>query len=416
MSERIVMLMDMNAFFAAIEQQCNPQLRGQPIVVCGNPTTRTIVTTASYEARVYGVKSGMSLGEALRRCPKAILIEGNPSKYVDTARHLQEMLLEYSPTVEIFSIDEAFVELPRDEDPRVVARDFKAKLRAEFGLTCSIGLGPNKLVAKLAAGMEKPDGLVWIKQAEIARVFEELPMAELCGIGPQIEKRLHLIGLYTLGQLGRTPVGLLKKCFGDFWGERLWEMGQGIDDAPVVSCMVEPEVKSMGHSYTLNRDTYDMGEVEAHLLRLSLMVGRRLRAERYAGRTIRLTVRTGDFTTLSRHHTFSEWFYHGRQIYQGARQVLGQLKLEGPVRLIGVSVAGLMKDVRQPELFNNSEKLQALEKAEDEILNRFGEFSIKPARLLQVNSKKREAGKWSFTSEPAASRSLAGARRFILTR
>lgn len=416
MAERIVLLMDMNAFFAAIEQRCNPSLKGQPVLVCGNPSTRTIVTAASYEARPFGIKSGMPLGEALSLCPQAVLVEGDPGKYVDTARHIQELLLEFSPQVEIFSIDEAFIELPRDEDPVAIAKALKARLRAHFGLTCSIGIGPNKLVAKLAAGMEKPDGLVRLRRADLPRVFESLPVSELCGIGPRIEKRLQALGIFTLGQLGRAPGALLKLHFGDFWGTRLAEMGRGIDDSPVISCIYEPEIKSMGHSYTLHRDTYDLEEVCAHLLRLSLMVGRRLRAERFAGRTIRLTLRTGDFTTLCRHQTFPRWFSHGRQIYQGARFVLQQLSCAGPVRMIGVAVANLVKDIRQPELFVDNDKLQALETAEDAILNRFGEFSLKPAALLQLGGKKREEGKWTFTSEPAVSRSLAGARRFILTR
>ncbi len=416
MGERTVMLVDMNAFFAAIEQQCNPHLRGQPVLVCGNPTTRTIVTAASYEARPFGIKSGMPLGEALRLCPKAVLVEGDPGKYVDTARHIQEMLLQFSSRVEIFSIDEAFVELSPGQDPRKVAVAFKALLKAAFGLTCSIGIGPNKMVAKLAAGMEKPDGLVWIRRADIPRVFATLPVSELCGIGPRIEKRLQALRIFTLGQLGHAPISLLRGHFGNFWGERLAEMGRGLDPSPVVSCLFEPTVKSMGHSYTLNRDTWEMEEVQAHLLRLALMVGRRLRAENFAGRTIRLTLRTSDFTTLCRHRTFPRWFSHGRQIYLGALQILRQLPLKGPVRMIGVAVANLVKGARQPELFIDNDKLQALENAEDAVLDRFGEFSIKPAALLQLHSEKREEGKWTFTSEPAASHSLAGARRFILTR
>jgi DNA polymerase-4 len=416
METRIVLLADMNAFFAAIEQQCNPALRGKPVLVCGNPTTRTIVTAASYEARPFGIKSGMPLGEALRACPRAILVEGDPAKYVDTARRLQEMLLQFSPDVEVFYIDEAFVELLPCQDPLVVAKEFKKQLRAEFGLTCNVGIGPNKLVAKLAAELKKPDGLVWIKQADIPQVFETLPVSELCGIGPRIESRLNALGIYTLGQLGRAPRAALRAYFGHFWGEMLADMGRGIDNAPVVSCLWTPEVKSMGHSYTLQRDTWEMKEVQAHLLRLALMVGRRLRAENFAGRTIRLTVRLSDFNTFCRHQTFPRWFRHGREIYQGALAILQQMPAHQPVRMIGVAVANLVKGALQRDLFLNNDKLQALENTEDAILNRFGEFSIKPAALLHIQAGTREEGKWTFTSEPAASHSIAGARRFILTR
>jgi DNA polymerase-4 len=159
-----------------------------------------------------------------------------------------------------------------------------------------------------------------------------------------------------------------------------------------------------------------LAEVRAHLLRLSLMVGRRLRAEAFSGRTLRLTLRTADFTTICRHRTFPRWFYHGRQIYQGALHILGQIPLKQPVRMIGVAAAGLVKNLRQRELFLDNEKLEALENSEAAILDRFGEFSIKPAALLQLRPANRQEGKWSFTSAPADSHSPAGGRRFILTR
>src|SRR3990172_6911383 len=147
--ERHVLLMDMNAFFAGIEQACNPYLQGRPVLVCGNPTTRTIVTAASYESRPFGIKSGMALGEALRLCPEAVLVEGDPAKYIDTARRIQDILVAHTPRVEIFSIEEAFLELPSQDDPIAVAKAIKEDIRREFGLTCSIGIGPNKLIAKL---------------------------------------------------------------------------------------------------------------------------------------------------------------------------------------------------------------------------------------------------------------------------
>jgi DNA polymerase IV len=416
MAERKVLLMDMNAFFAAIEQQCNPWLRGKPVLVCGNPTTRTIVTTASYEARPFGIKSGMSLGEARRLCPQAVLIEADPAKYVATARRLEEMLLEISPKVEVYSIDEAFVEMLPKQDPVAAAKAFKAKLKAAFNLTCSIGIGPNKLVAKLAAGMEKPDGLVWLHAADIPRIFENLAVSELCGIGPRIEKRLQALGIFTLGQLRQTPVSLLRGHFGRCWGEQLAAMSRGEDDSPVVSCLREPVIKSMGHAYTLPADTWEEKAICAHLLRLSLMVGRRLRAEKFAGRTLRLTLRTGDFTTCCRHQTFPRWFYQGRQIYQGGRQILNSFHLKQPVRMLGIAVANLVPYVPQRELFIDNDKLQSLEKVEDAVLNRFGEFSLKPAALLQLSRAGREAGKWSFTPPSPTPRSSAGGRRFIVTR
>jgi len=411
------MLLDMNAFFASVEQQCNPHLRGQPVLVCGSRSTRTVVVAASYETRPFGAKSGMPLGEALRLCPHAIIIEADPPKYLDTARRIQDMLLEFCPQVEIFSIDEAFLELHPNDDPITLARAIKARMRERFNLTCSIGLGPNKLVAKLAAGLQKPDGLVWIKQEEIAARFAGLPVSELCGIGPRVARRLLSLGITTAGQLGSFPVAELRNSFGVFWGEMLASMGRGEDPSPVVSCLVPPVIKSVGHSYTLPHDTSSLPELRAHLLCLALMVGRRLRADGYEGRTLRLTLRTSNFTTCCRHRTVPRWLRHGQQIYRDAWQLFESLPWPGPLRMIGIAVANLRKGVNQPDLFADTQKAQALTQAEDAILDRFGEFTLKPASLLMLSRNRRfEEHPWTFTSAPADSRSMAGARKFIRTR
>jgi len=415
MAERTVMLLDMNAFFASIEQQCNPYLRGQPVLVCGSRSTRTVVVAASYETRKFGAKSGMPLGEALRLCPHAIVIEADLPKYVHTARRLQDLLLKFSPKVEIFSIDEAFLELYPSDEAIAVAKAIKANLREKFNLTCSIGIGPNKLVAKLAAGMQKPDGLVQIRQDQIAAVFDELPISELCGIGPRISKKLQSLGIWTAGELGRYPIQELRARFGVFWGEMLSNMGHGIDTSAVASCLLTPNIKSVGHSYTLPRDTTSLAELRAHLLCLSLMVGRRLRADGYSGKTVRLTLRTSSFTTFCRHHTVPRWLSHGQQIYQSAWKLFESLPWPGPIRLIGIAVASLAKGVAQGELFDDHEKKVALARAEDTILDRFGEFTIKPASLLTLHKRSSRENQWTFTSAPADSRSLAGARRFIRT-
>ena len=415
MSERHVLLLDMNAFFASIEQACNPYLQGKPVLVCGNPTTRTIVTAASYEARPFGIKSGMPLAEALRLCPQAVLIEGDPPKYIDTARRLQDILVTYTPLVEIFSIDEAFLELPPRDDPLAIARAIKADIAREFGLTCSIGIGPNKLLAKLAAGMEKPDGLVWIKREDIPRLFELLPTDELPGIGPRTADKLKKLGLSTLGDLGRARRDLLIGHFGRCSGELLFQMGRGEDRSPVVSCFHAPEVKSMGHSYTLAEDTWDLDLVRLHLLRLSLMVGRRLRADNYCGRIVRLILRLGDFETIIRQHVFKGRFFdHGLEIYQGAQVMLARLHLGSkPVRMVGVGVADLVQGVRQAELSPDYEKRRRFIAAEDSLLDRFGEFVLRPAALVLLAQRKE--GKWTCGLARPGSSLRAGSRRFILT-
>jgi DNA polymerase-4 len=217
--------------------------------------------------------------------------------------------------------------------------------------------------------------------------------------------------------LSSFPLSELRARFGSFWGELLSAMGKGIDPSPVVSCLLPPVIKSVGHSYTLPRDTSSLSELQAHLLCLSLMVGRRLRADGYAGRTVRLTLRTSNFNTFCRHRSGPVWLRHGRQIYEHAWSLFESLPWPGPIRLIGVAVANLVKQVEQGDLFGEQAKRQALTRAEDTILDRFGEFTIKPASLLALQVKQRSREKaWTFTSEPADSRSLAGARRFIRTR
>ena len=182
-----VLHVDINAFFAAVEQQCHPTLRGKPIFICGNPKTRTVVAACSYEAKAFGVKSGMSVGEALQLCPHAILVEGNPSKYIHTAIRIFAIIKEYSPQMEIFSIDEAFLDVTNTQHlfggPVEIAKAIKRRIKEEFGLTCSIGIAPNKLLAKLASDMQKPDGLVEIKPDDVEATLRDLPVSELCGIG-----------------------------------------------------------------------------------------------------------------------------------------------------------------------------------------------------------------------------------------
>jgi len=346
-----ILLVDMNAFFAAIEQRCNPALVGQPVLVCGNATNRTVVTAASYEARPYGIESGMPLFQALPRCPHAVVIEADPLKYIDIARGIQAILLRFSPTVEIYSIDEAFLTIPAHEDPVAAARAIKAAIRAEFLLTCSVGIGPNRLLAKMASGMQKPDGLVWFRAEEVPAHFAALPVKKLPGVGGRLERALHGMGLYTAGQLGRAPTTLLVSRFGFVMGNYLHQLGNGIDPTPVHSCFTPPPIRSMGHSYTLAKDTHDPDEMRAHLLRLAWAVGRRLRAEGYAGRVVRVMARYSDFTSCVREHRFRDDFDQPLAIYRAALAIIARWDAWArPIRALGVAVADLRTGARQMQL------------------------------------------------------------------
>jgi len=350
MNKKIIMHVDMNAFFASVEQEVNPALRGKPIAVTGS-NERTVVTTASYEARAFGVKTGMTKYEAKRLCPHIILVAGNTSRYVDTCRRLVEIYRQYTPVVEVYSIDEAFLDvtgsIPLFESAENIAKSIKRDIRQRLGsLTCSIGIAHNKLLAKLGSDMKKPDGLVIIRQEEVAALLERLPVRELCGIGAQLEKHLAAMGIRTCGELGRTSLQALKNRFGVI-GERLKLMAQGIDDSPAIPLEQEPDAKSVGHSMTLDADVSDTETLERHILQLSEMVGRRLRRGGYAGRTVALTLRYPDFTTFTRRQSGASCINNSIDIYVAAKDILGATRLQQPVRLVGVSVSNLTRNLAQ---------------------------------------------------------------------
>jgi DNA polymerase-4 len=403
MSDRVVFHVDMNAFFAAVEQQANPALRGKPIAVVG-ARNRTVVLTASYEARAYGVKTGLTLPEARRRCPPLLFVTARNDRYTDTCARLAEIYRSVTPAVEVASVDEAFLDVTgtmrwwetnarfKMQDAKQggagapemgLARALKARVRAELGLPCSVGIAPNKLLAKLASDLQKPDGLVRIRPGEAAAVLENLPAQELCGIGPRTAEALAAMGVRTCGELGRFPVEALVRRFGVI-GRRLSAMGRGIDDAPVVPLEASPDAKSVGHSQTLPRDLADRAAIEREILQLADLVGRRLRAGGYAGRSVALTVRYGDFTTFSRHLTLPAPTSCAYEIYEAALRILGALRLRQPVRMLGVSVGEVVRGVEQAWLFEDLRRRSEAERAMDAVNDRYGGGAVTRARLLDA--------------------------------
>jgi len=385
-NQRIILHIDMNAYFASVEQKANPSLRGKPIIVCGEG--RTVVTTASYEAREYGVKTAMTLPEALKLCPEAIIVYGNPIKYIDTSLKIHKILVDYSDRVEIFSIDEYFLDLTNGKDPDfekaiIIAKGIKQRIKENFGLSCSIGIAENKLLAKLAGEMRKPDGLTLIKPEDKEKILENLPVEELCGIGEKIKEHLHALGIKTCGELGRAPVGLLVANFG-FWGYHLKRMGKGEDANPVKYYWEEETVKSIGHSHTLPKDTEDLEIIKAYLLMLCEKVGVRLRQANLMGRTVMLILRYSDFSTFAYHLSLKHYIKTGKGIYFAAIKILEEKvsRLKRPIRLIGVTISNLIPEQKQTYLFETLEKEEKLTQATDRINEKYGEFTIKPALLL----------------------------------
>ncbi len=383
--EKVILHVDMDAYFASVEERCNPFLKGKPVIVSGDPDTRTTVATANYRAREYGIKSGMPLRKALRLCPDAEIVVGDSAKYLSTTSRLLEIFREFTPWVECYSIDEAFLDVTGTAELNggevETAKKIKERIKSELGLTCSVGIAPNKLLAKLASDRMKPDGLTRIKAEEVPELFKDMPVEKLWGIGDKLALKLNSLGIRTCRELGDYPEEKLTDIFG-IQGHILHCMGRGEYSSHVSLFSEEPECKSMGHSYTLFRDTSNPLLVKATLYRLCEQVGRRLRKDEYRGRTITLIVRLSDFETFARQKSIQNHTDDGGTIYNVALSIMETFRVKKPVRLVGVSVSSLVKGEKQLPLFERDRKRERLLSATDRINDKFGEFTVSSGLVL----------------------------------
>ena len=388
--DRVILHIDMNAFFASVEQQANPDLQGKPVAVVGSGH-RTVITTASYEARRFGVKTGMAIWEGKRACPELIIVVGNNKKYTDASRQIIGMMRQYTPLVEVFSIDEAFLDVTHSHalfgTAETIAHQLKALIRQELGLTGSVGIAPNKLLAKLASDMQKPDGLTVIAPDRIKTVLESVAIGDLCGIGKKLERRLNLLGIRNCGQLGRFPEEILSRKFGII-GPRLRQMGQGIDDSPVLATEGDEQVKSVGHSMTLHKDIDTRQDILRYLLQLAEMVGRRARRYGVSGRTVSIYIRFADFfTNIQKQITLGSYINLSNDIYRSAVRLLDSMELSQPVRLLGVCLSNLEYQEQQPSLFAEERRKEQLTRAMDAVNDRFGDFKVTFGSMLHTEEK-----------------------------
>ncbi len=394
---KTIMHVDMNAFFAAVEQQSNPALRGRPIAVTGSEK-RSIILTASYEARVFGVKTGMAHFEAFEKCPQLILVPANNRLYTHVSTQIMALLKDYTPLVEIFSVDEAFLDLSGSlklfGGVERIAYLIKSRIKARFGITCSIGVAPNKLLAKLASEQRKPDGLTIYRPEDIPAVLEKMPIQELCGIGRRLGRQLQSFGIFTCGQLSRFPPEILRRKYGVI-GDRLHDMARGIDLSPVVPEESSAPIKSVGHSRTLRDDLQEREAICAFLLQLAEMVGRRARRYQVSGRVVTLTLRYTDFNTFSRQQVQSEYLASSEAIYQAAVQILDGLEIAQPVRLLGIRLSSLRFQSAQLPLFPEERRRHLLTEARDCANDRYGDFTVMFGSLLE------QKGKGSHVISPA---------------
>ena len=343
MAERLILHMDMDCFFAAVEQRDNPELRGKPVIV-GGLSSRGVVSTASYEARKYGVHSAMPMALAKRKCPQGIFLTGNYPQYKAVSAQIFEILSRFSPLVEPLSIDEGFLDITGMErfvqgNPRSYGMKLKQTILAETGLIASVGIAPNKFLAKLASDLEKPDGLVVIRQKDIQRILWSLPISRIWGVGKKTEERLAAFGYRHIGDIAKAGKDVLQKQVGERLARHLVELANGRDDRPVES---EREVQSIGKETTFEEDLKSRQEAEHHLLYLSAQVGWRLRRSGKNAHTVQIKIRLGDFSTFTRQKTLSDAICYDEDIFKEAKDLFRAFAFSygSGIRLLGVSCSG----------------------------------------------------------------------------
>jgi DNA polymerase-4 len=383
-ASRAISHVDMDAFYASVEQRDRPELRGLPVIVGADPKGRGVVSACSYEARVYGVRSAMPISRAYRLCPHGVYLPVDMDKYARVSAEIMAILGDFTPLVEPVSVDEAFLDLTGTETlwgpPVEAVRQIKARIRTETGLTASAGLAANKFVAKVASDLKKPDGLVVVPAGAEAAFLAPLAIERLWGVGKATAKELQALGVSTIGQLQALSPAVITARLGPH-GPDLLALAFGRD-----ARAVEPfsPAKSMGAETTFGRDCSDVARLEETLRGQSERVARELRAESLAACRVTLKLRWADFRTLTRSHT-GDPTQDGLEIYRRAATLLAREPLIQPVRLIGVSASTFRPQARGqlPLLDPAAVRREQLARAVDRITARYGRSAIVPARLVQ---------------------------------
>lgn len=394
---RRIIHIDMDAFFAAVEQRDNPALRGKPVIVGGDPNSRGVVSTCSYEARAYGVRSAMPLRKARELCPQGIFVRGSMRKYTEASEQLMAILREYTPLVEPVSIDEAFLDVTGCESlfgpPEAIAREILERIEREVRLTASVGVAPNKFLAKLASDLKKPRGFVVIEPGNVEAVLTDLPVKRLWGVGPKTEQALLNLGISTIGILREVPLDLLVQNFGRESGEHLFRLSRGIDEREVTT---SEDAKSVGHETTFQEDTDDRDFLAGVLLELADQVARRMRRYGLSGRTVTLKLRDANFNTITRSRTLPQATDFEEVIYRTALELAGEAEWgRKKVRLLGVSVSHFTQgDGHQLSLFEagSDDKLKRLHSTVDQIKDKLGDRAVVRGRLAGQKENPRPPG------------------------
>jgi DNA polymerase-4 len=394
--ELTILHVDMDAFYASVEQRDNPELRGRPVIV-GGVGNRGVVSAASYEARRFGVRSAMPTATAHRLCPKGVFLPVRMGHYAQIARQIREILLSITPLVEPLSLDEAFLDV-RGYEPLLgsaphIARGIKDRIRADTGLTASVGVAPNKFLAKLASDHGKPDGLVIVPPEHVAEFLAPLPVSRLWGVGAQAEKRLHALGVRTIGQLAGLPERVLADHFGKA-GRHLGALAHGRDERAVTP---DRQAKSISTETTFPEDVGDRVVLRAWLLDLVDELGGRLRQEGVRARTVELKLRSSDFRTRTRSLSLPEATDVTDALWRAALPILERSLTNEmlPLRLLGVGAANLSRQALvQGQLFDDGRKRsEDLDQTIDAIRGRLGRGAIRRGSLLDIESSDAQRGR-----------------------
>jgi len=386
--EKAILHLDIDAFYPAVEVLDHPELKGKPVIV-GGPRERGVVSSASYEARTFGVHSAQPMATAMSLCPKGVFLPVRMARYKEVSSQVFEIFHRFTPLVEPISIDEGFLDVTGSArlfgQPQEIAATIKRMVREETGLIISAGLAPSKFVAKIASDLDKPDGLTIVLPEQVQAFLDPLSIDKMWGVGKQTRKRLHGLGIRTIGDLGRFSAKGLEKKLGKH-GIKMHQLALGIDEREVIPWS---EAKSVGHEETFSQDILQEEAARKEILFLSQKVARRMRRKGVSGRTITLKVKYSDFVQVTRSVTLPAFTCDGHTLFATACKLMAKTDVgRKPVRLLGVSVSQLSHasaSAEQLSLFQEDEassKRKNLNTALDSVSERFGEDALRPAPLL----------------------------------
>ena len=394
---RTIFHVDMDAFFVSVEELFDPSLKGKAVVVGGQRDERGVVSAASYEARKFGVHSAMPLRTAAKMCPHAIFVNGHPERYRECSRQVHEVLGRFSPQVEMASIDEAYLDMTGTErlhgPPLKAAHALHDQIKTVTRLNCSVGIGTSRLIAKVSSAQAKPNGVLWIVPGQEAKFLAPLDVREIPGVGKVMETHLHALGIKIVGDLNKLSDSELEDRFGK-WGLALAGKARGEDAGGWFDNEVgaDLDAKSISHEHTYDKDTADVGQIESTLMRLSEMVGRRLREANIHARTIQLKLRYKDFTTITRAHSLPSPTQLDTEIFEQVRALFRKNWKKGaPVRLLGVHASSFTTAPGQIDLLNSGRQQRWKDalSAADRLRDKFGEGSVGLAAGLRGGFRER---------------------------